>query len=154
VKNEGEVFQNTSGIIIECSEEIPCNPCETTCLSGAIKVGLPITSLPRWDPETCTRCGLCIATCPGLAIFLVDSLHSEDKAAVSVPHEYSPLPAEGSQVNAVDREGKVVCTASVLKVRNPKSHDHTPVVTIAVPKQYSNEVRGIQTISREVDSHE
>ena len=38
-------------VVIECAENIPCNPCETSCPKGAISVGEPITNLPVVDPE-------------------------------------------------------------------------------------------------------
>ena len=34
-----------------------------------------------------------------------------------------------------DRKGEVLCEARVVKVQNPKSFDHTPVVTIEIPKE-------------------
>jgi len=134
--------------VIECTEEIPCNPCETVCKRGAIIVGEPITNLPRIDPEKCNGCGLCIPICPGLAIFLVDATYSKDEAAISFPHEYLPLPKEGDEVEAVNRKGEVVCKGKVLKVRNPKSYDHTPVITITIPKKYVDEVRGIKRLQK------
>lgn len=135
-------------VVIECTEEIPCNPCETVCKKGAIVVGEPITNLPRLDPEKCSGCGLCIPICPGLAIFLVDATYSEDKATISFPHEYLPLPKEGDEVEAVNRKGKIVCRGKVIKVRSPKSYDHTPVLTIVVPKRHIHEVRGIKRLRR------
>ena len=33
--------------VIECVQEIPCNPCEVACKLGAIKIGEPITNLPK-----------------------------------------------------------------------------------------------------------
>lgn len=140
-------------IVIECPEEIPCNPCETICPRGAIVVGEPITNLPRIDQEKCNTCGLCIPICPGLAIFLVDNTYSEKEATVSFPYEYYPLPKEGDEVNAVNREGEIACKAKVLKVRDPKSHDHTSVTTIVIPKEYSNQVRGIE-LQQKVDKNE
>ena len=134
--------------VIECTEEIPCNPCETVCKKGAIVVGEPITNLPRIDPEKCTGCGLCIPACPGLAIFLVDLTFSNSEAAISFPYEYIPLPKEGDEVEAVNRKGEVVCKGKVLKVRNPKSYDHTSVITITVPKEYVDEVRGIKRLKK------
>lgn len=134
--------------VAECTEEIPCNPCETVCPRGAIVVGEPITNLPRIDPEKCNGCGLCIPICPGLAIFLVDATYSENGAAISFPHEYLPLPKEADEVEAVNRKGEIICKGKVVKVRNPKSYDHTPVVTIVVPKKYVDEVRGIKRLER------
>jgi Fe-S-cluster-containing hydrogenase component 2 len=130
-------------VVVECTEKIPCNPCETVCRKGAIVVGEPITNLPRLDAEKCDGCGLCIARCPGLAIFMVDATYSKEEAAVSFPHEYLPLPKEGDEVEAVNRKGELVCKGKVIKVRRPKSFDHTPVITIAVPKEYASTVRGI-----------
>lgn len=51
--------------VIECVQEIPCNPCENACPFGAIKIGDPITNLPVLDGEKCTGCGTCVAMCPG-----------------------------------------------------------------------------------------
>jgi NAD-dependent dihydropyrimidine dehydrogenase PreA subunit len=58
--------------VMECGEEIPCNPCEANCPRGAIRIGQDVTSRPSLDPETCVGCGVCVTRCPGLAIFLVD----------------------------------------------------------------------------------
>ncbi len=135
-------------VVIECTEEIPCNPCETVCKRGAIVVGEPITNLPRIDPEKCNGCGLCISICPGLAIFLIDAAYSEDEVAISFPHEYLSLSKEGDEVEAVNRKGGATCKGKILKVHNPKSYDHTPVVTIAVPKKYIHEVRGIKRLRK------
>ncbi|MGE5541714.1 MAG: NADH-quinone oxidoreductase subunit I [Bacillota bacterium] len=128
---------------IECVQEIPCNPCEAACPKGAVHVGKPITNRPVLDGEKCIGCGLCIAKCPGLAIFVVDLAYSDSEATVSFPHEYLPLPAEGDVVTAVNRAGKPVCGARVVKVLNPPRNDRTPVITIAIPKEHADEVRGM-----------
>lgn len=135
-------------VVMECTEEIPCNPCETVCKRGAIVVGEPITNLPRLDPEKCNGCGLCVPICPGLAVFLVDARYSKTEAAISFPHEHLPLRKECDEVDGVDRKGGVVCKGRVVKVRSPKSYDHTPVVTIAVPKEYVQEVRGMKRVGK------
>lgn len=129
--------------VIECVQEIPCNPCELACPFGAIKVGTPITNLPVLFEDKCKGCGLCIPPCPGLAIFLVDTNFSEKEALVGFPYEYLPLPKAGSRVDAVNREGNLVTEAKVIKVKNPKEYDHTPVLFIAVPRKFAQEVRGI-----------
>ena len=52
-------------VVIECAQEIPCNPCEEACLKGAIEIGDSIVNLPKLKADLCSGCGLCIAACPG-----------------------------------------------------------------------------------------
>ena len=130
--------------VIECAEEIPCNPCELVCPKGAITVGEPITSLPVLHEEKCDGCLICIAPCPGLAIFVVDETYSDREATVMLPYEFLPLPEKGEKVDALNRRGEVVAEGTVVQVRNPKAFDRTPVVTVAVPKELGMEVRHIR----------
>ena len=139
-----ERFKKGPVAVIECIQQIPCNPCEIACAQSAISVGEPITSLPVLNEDLCTGCGLCIAKCPGLAIFVVDKTFSDEEATVSFPYEYSPLPKKDDEAEAVGRNGEFVCSARVVKVLNPKSFHQTPVVTLAIPKQYADEVRSMK----------
>jgi len=129
--------------VIECIEEIPCNPCEIACSSGAIKIGSPITNLPLLDENKCTGCGACISSCPGLAIFVVNLNYTDELALVSFPFEYLSLPRVGEEVPAVDREGKEICKGKVVRILDKSKQDHTPVVSICIPKKYALIVRGI-----------
>ena len=133
-------------VVIECVQDIPCNPCEVVCPRGAIKVGNPITNLPVFHADNCNGCGVCIPICPGQAIFRVDMTHSMDKAAVSFPYEFLPLPKKGDIVQGVNRAGEVVCGAEVLRVQRPKSFDNTAVITVAVPKTLAMEVRSMKKL--------
>ena len=132
--------------VMECIQEIPCNPCESACRFSAIVVGEPITNLPRLVEEKCKGCGECIPVCPGLAIFLVNKTYSSEEAAVSVPYEYLPRPEVGATVDALDRCGKRVCNGRVIRVANPERNDNTVVVALAIPKNYSDQVRGFREI--------
>ncbi|MGB9839846.1 4Fe-4S dicluster domain-containing protein [Thermovenabulum sp.] len=131
-------------VMVECFQRIPCNPCAKACKSGAITLGDDINNLPEVDYEKCTGCALCVSKCPGLAIFIIDETYSEKEATVSLPFEFLPLPAEGDEVDVLDRSGKVVGKGRVLKVRNGKYEDKTPVITVAVPKELSMVVRNIR----------
>jgi len=144
-----EIQKKKKVVLIECVQEIPCNPCEEACKFGAIYVGEPITNLPQVDFEKCIGCGQCIAKCPGLAIYLLDYNYNHQDASISFPYEYYPLPNEGEMVKAVDRKGDFVCEGKVIKVRNPKINECTAVITIIFPKQYYKEVRGIERIRGE-----
>ena len=131
--------------VIECCQNIPCNPCETACKYGAITVGDPITNLPILDESKCIGCGVCITKCPGLAIFVVDK--SKEMARVSFPFEDLPLPETGETGRAVDRAGQYVCDAKVIRVNNAAANDCTPVVTIEVPKELGDDVRSIRRLN-------
>lgn len=139
-----ERFKKGPVAIIECTHRIPCNPCEAACKFGAIYIGQDITNIPFLIEEKCTGCGICVAQCPGLAIFIVDKTYSKTEGTVSFPYEYYPLPIKGQEVIATDRSGKEVCKGKVVKVLNPKSFDRTPVVTIAVDLEKVEEVRCIK----------
>jgi Fe-S-cluster-containing hydrogenase component 2 len=130
--------------ILECVEDIPCNPCETICPKGAITVGEPITNLPAIDGEKCDGCGMCIAACPGLAIFVLDKHYTDARSAIAIPYELLPFPERGAKVKALNRRGEYVADAEVIRVVQTKKFDRTAVVTIAVDKKYVNDVRSIK----------
>jgi Fe-S-cluster-containing hydrogenase component 2 len=127
--------------VLECAECIPCNPCEEACRAGAIHVGSPITNLPSLDPHLCHGCGLCVAACPGLAIFVVDTRFSETEGTVQLPYELLPLPEVGAVVETLDRAGRPVGTGRVVDVKTSRTFDRTALVTIAVDKDLVHDVR-------------
>lgn len=133
--------------VLECCQQIPCNPCEQACPFGAIHVGKPITNLPVLDESKCTGCGTCIAHCSGLAIFVIDKTYSDIEGTVSFPYEYLPLPVKGQRVTAVNRAGEAICEATVVRIVNSKKNDHTPVITIALDKEFVNEARSIRRLN-------
>lgn len=144
-----ERFAKGPVAVAECLQEIPCNPCEAACKFGAIEIGQPITNRPHIAEEKCVGCKQCIAQCSGLAIFVLDKTYSETEGTVTMPYEYYPTPEEGQTVPCVSRSGERLCEGKVVKVMNPASFDHTPVVTVAVPKEYVDEVRSIERKPKE-----
>jgi Pyruvate/2-oxoacid:ferredoxin oxidoreductase delta subunit len=130
--------------IIECRENIACNPCELVCASGAITVGSPITNLPRLHPERCAGCGECVAGCPGLAIFLWEAGENGGRDAITLPYEMRPLPRKGEIVLATDGDGEVVAEAEVLRVDARPGYNRTAVVTLSVPAPAGARVRSLR----------
>ena len=98
----------------ECLEDIPCNPCESSCNVDAIIVGEDITNLPHLDGDKCVACQTCVYICPGQAIFMVDESLDNGRATVMMPYEYRPLPEEGEVVTALDRAGRELGDAKVV----------------------------------------
>ena len=133
--------------VIECIEDIPCNPCETSCKQGAITIGEDITNLPHLDEDKCIGCQACVSICPGQAIFIVDESLENDRATVTLPYEFLPLPDKGEKVIALDRSGKELGDAIVKSVRLTDKMDHTALVTIEIPKAWSMKARAFKKIS-------
>jgi Fe-S-cluster-containing hydrogenase component 2 len=139
-----KVIEEKRVAVLECVEDIPCNPCEAICPVGAIVVGSPITNLPVIDGDKCTGCYQCIAICPGLAVFVIEKNHSEHLSSVSMPYEFLPLPKRGDRVRGLNRKGEWVCDAQVESVVTSKKYDKTIVVTVTVEKKFCHVVRSIQ----------
>lgn len=131
-------------VMIECFQRIPCNPCHTACKYGAILEFKDINDVPVVDFDNCNGCALCVSKCPGLAIFVIDETFSEKEATVMLPFEFLPLPTKGQMVDLLDRKGEKVGRGKVLKVRNIKYDDRTPVITVVIPKELSMVVRNIR----------
>lgn len=122
--------------VIECTQNIPCNPCQDACPKGCICIGKNITSLPVVSKEhKCVGCGMCVASCSGQAIFLVEENVEPGYGEVTIPYEFLPLPEVGDKGIALGRDGQKVCEAKVTKVRTGKVFDHTNLLTIKVPNE-------------------
>jgi Fe-S-cluster-containing hydrogenase component 2 len=147
-----EYIERKKVAVLECVEDIPCNPCEAACPAHAIAIGSPITNLPAINGDSCTGCNICVAICPGLACFVVEKNYSAELAAVALPYELLPLPEVGEAVRALDRSGNFLCQAEVVRVQKAKRFDKTAVVTVTVDKRFVNDARSIESI--EVADHD
>jgi ferredoxin len=129
-------------VIIECFQKIPCDPCAISCKLGAIKPFKDINDLPIVDFDKCTGCGICISSCPGLAIFVIDENYSDEKSLIKLPHEMLPLPEKGEDVYALDRAGSILGKVKVVRVLKIKNK--TNVISLEVPKSMAMKVRSIK----------
>ncbi|MCI2106564.1 MAG: FAD-dependent oxidoreductase [Intestinimonas sp.] len=128
--------------VIECTQNIPCNPCQDACPRGCIKIGADLTALPSVDvSKSCSGCGMCVASCSGQAIFLVNEDVGEGFAEVTMPYEFLPLPRPGERGMALDRSGTPVCPCEVVSLRSAPAFDQTNLLTIRVPAQMAGRAR-------------
>ena len=130
--------------IVECFQEIPCDPCVNACMPGAITKPCNINDLPHVDHDKCNGCGICITQCQGLAIFVVDKSHSETHATIRLPYEFLPLPEEGRLVACLNRAGEEKGIFKVLKAAQPPAKNKTAVITIEVPQELAMEIRSVK----------
>lgn len=133
-------------VIIECPQRIPCNPCHTSCPTGAVKAFKDINDQPEIDYDRCTGCARCVAVCPGLACFVVDlTWGGTDTALMKLPYEMLPLPEEGDTVDCLNRTGEPVAKGKVVKVTEPMN-DRTKVIHVEVPKTQVMNIRTIRVV--------
>ena len=115
--------------VIECIEEIPCNPCAVVCPVKAIfKETLCTPSIVQTDK--CSGCTKCVGVCPGLAIFL--QLIKDGKGYVTMPYELSPEPKLGDKATLFNRAGEDVGTGIIVQPTYQSKDDAYPrwIVTV------------------------
>jgi Fe-S-cluster-containing hydrogenase component 2 len=127
-------------VILECFQRIPCDPCKDICPKGAIKIEENVNNLPIVDYSKCNGCGICIAGCPGLAIFVVN----QRKGIVKLPYERKPLPKKNEKVKGIGRDGRVICETEVVDVTLTPKQNKTAIITIKVEKKFVMKVREIR----------
>lgn len=128
--------------VVECTQNIPCNPCQDACVRKCIKIGDRITSLPVIDEtKECSGCGMCVAACSGQAIFLVNEEYEPGYASVTLPYEFYPLPSKGDRGKALDRSGKEICTAEIIDMKSSKVFDRTNLLTMKVSAEMAMQAR-------------
>lgn len=137
-----ERLQQGPVALIECFQEIPCNPCADACPRKAITMPSTISSRPCFDEKLCNGCGLCVSRCPGLAIFVVDCSFSPDEALLKLPYEFVPLPVAGEVVETLDRCGDIVGAGRIVRVQN--LGNKTTLLSLAVPQGQVMDVRNIR----------
>jgi Fe-S-cluster-containing hydrogenase component 2 len=126
--------------MIECVQEIPCNSCAMACKLGAIRME-NVNAIPTIDYTKCIGCISCIMVCPGQAIFLLKA--AEGLGQITMPYEFRSVPKIGDSVHALDREGKVLGEAKVIRVFPADRNDGTALLTIQVPEHWLFTARAI-----------
>ena len=124
--------------ILECVQEIPCNPCVDSCPVNAISMK-DINAPPVIDFDKCIGCRKCVGLCPGLAIFVVKV--KDGKGLITLPYEFLPVPKAGDKVKTLDREGEIREEGIIRKV---VKKDKTMIITVEVSEDLAMDIRNIR----------
>ena len=89
---------------------------------------------------------MCVASCSGQAIFLVDEDCGDGSATITLPYEFLPLPEVGDKGYGLSRSGEKLCEAEVVSVKSVKAFDNTNLLTMRVPKEYAMKARFFKSI--------
>jgi len=141
---------NEAKAYINCSEDIPCNPCEALCPYGAIIIGEKIIQEPSIDLNKCIGCGLCIDACPGRAIMLIQYNFDTNYSKITLPYEFLPEPEINSKLELLNSNGDFICSGIVLKTRNFKNEQKCNIVEIKVLKEYAFKIKGIRNQNKTI----
>lgn len=125
-------------IKIYCQQEIPCDPCAASCSKKAI-VKRTLTSLPEFNSENCIGCLLCVANCPGQALFYLN----QELEELIFPFEFSQRPDIGEGVNLVDEHGKTLGLGIVRKLIDKIAFNKTTLIVVAGKLEDLERTRGI-----------
>ena len=119
---------NSFKAVIECYQEIPCNPCEMYCPFNAITIGDNINIRPTLVVDKCVGCSICVSVCPGVAIMLAKT--NSSKSQFVIAYEFKPKPRVEEKWYAVNRAGEVIGEALIKKVVDTKKQDFSTLVTV------------------------
>ncbi|KUK91744.1 MAG: soxA1 [Marinimicrobia bacterium 46_43] len=139
--------------VIHCSQEIPCNPCVTSCPVNAIRLNPrrhDLMDIPEYIGG-CTGCGKCVSICPGLAIVLARK-KNEKQAEVILPFEFVPDFSEGSHIPLSDAAGRDACEGEVQRIRYDKK-TKTHLIHVIIPPDKALSVAGIRVQNPEMTKY-
>lgn len=136
--------------VLHCIQEIPCNPCMTSCPMDLIGTeDHPILGNPVFHGD-CIGCERCVAVCPGLAVTLVDYRKSSDLPVVTIPFELGDWRVSvGDILSGTDIEGNVLGDVCVIGLGRAAGFPKTSLLKVEVPALYASSVAGVRIQKQE-----
>ena len=146
IKIEQSNCAGDTGLVIECNQPIPCNPCIDSCKRGAITNDGSLIGVPCCDMDNCTGCKKCLISCPGLAMFYIDSKRKDNQVEITIAYETVPIPKLGDVWEAISREGEVLGKAKITAAITHERFDKKYLVSFLVDKKFANQARHVAPV--------
>lgn len=125
-------------IKVYCQQEIPCDPCAASCGKKAI-IKRNLTALPEFKEENCIGCLLCVANCPGQALFYLN----EELKELIFPFEFCVRPEIGEKIDLVDEYGNILGLGEVKDFIDQKAFNKTSLIVVKGSIEDLDRTRGI-----------
>ncbi|PID28547.1 MAG: sulfurtransferase [Candidatus Cloacimonadota bacterium] len=139
---EHEAPESEEGVMpnIFCLQSIPCNPCSSSCPTGAINmIGDPVVGYPKFTGK-CIGCGQCVSLCPGLAITLVDFGKDKEFPYVTMPYEIKNIPVKvGDKIKCTDIDGNIIAELEIENIRENKKNK-VQLIKVKAPKSIAEKI--------------
>ncbi|OHD24367.1 MAG: hypothetical protein A2V99_14720 [Spirochaetes bacterium RBG_16_67_19] len=131
-------------ILIDCPERIACDVCAVVCDREVILIRQAVTNRPEVVNEgNCRNCGLCVAHCPGQAIFLMSDTGPDGQCRITLPYELDEAAAWRQDLLAVDNRGNPLGPARLIRVLRSERFNNTCLLEVSVSGSIASQVRGI-----------
>lgn len=125
-------------IKVYCQQEIPCDPCAASCGKKAI-IKRTLNALPEFKEENCIGCLLCVANCPGQALFYLN----EELKELIFPFEFCARPEIGEKIDLVDEYGNILGLGEVKDFIDKKAFNRTSLIVVKGSMEDLDRTRGI-----------
>jgi Fe-S-cluster-containing hydrogenase component 2/bacterioferritin-associated ferredoxin len=146
VTHEGAVRRHDKAVypVLHCRQEIPCDPCATSCPKKSIKIPKnDMMAVPKFDGD-CIGCYKCLLVCPGLAITIVDKRKNPLEPRVALPFEIGRgLVNKGDVIKLTDCEGAELGDALVADVKDFKA-ENTLIIIAETKAEIADAAAGLK----------
>jgi len=133
-------------LLVECPQEIPCDPCASACSTGAISLERELCSRPRVREELCSGCLSCLEACPVSCIYLMEEV--EGSSLLTLALDRLPRPRKGDEVILKDARGRELGRGRVVRSKKSRKDSGLCILTVRAPSDLAAITRTVEVEGR------
>lgn len=136
-------------VLVDCPQEIPCDPCVKACSTGAISMDEGMCGKPRITEGQCNGCLSCLEVCPVSCIYLMEKREGETLMTLAL--DRLPRLSKGDEVILKDGNGKDLGRGRVIKSRAAQKDKGLRILTLKVPAEVAGSVRTVEGMGTSIN---